>query len=60
MTGLFALTACESDRDENPTIKQPTTFQLNISASEVYDLEANSTIQWGCVAPDYGYSAPLT
>lgn len=60
LTGLFALTACESDRDDNPTIKQPTTFQLNISSSEVYDLEANSTIQWGCVAPDYGYSAPLT
>ena len=63
LTGLFALTACESDRDDNPTIKQPTTFQLNISSSEVYDLEdleANSTIQWGCVAPDYGYSALLT
>lgn len=60
LAGLLALTACESDRDDNPTIHQPETFQLNISSSEVYDLKASDVLTWGCEVPDYGYSAPVT
>ena len=53
LTGIFALTACESDRDDNPTIAQSTTLQLNTISLKVDDLEGNITIQSRCVSHVY-------
>ena len=58
---MLAFTACESDNDSNPTVQQPTTFQLNIPAlaGNVYDLEQTSSISLTCQQPDYGYTAAV-
>ena len=32
------LTACEDDRDSNPTIQEPTTFVLNTPANATYNV----------------------
>ena len=54
--------ACESDRDSNPTIQQPTTFVLNepAYAGEAIDLANTSAVQFTCSQPDYGYTASVT
>ncbi|EJW94107.1 outer membrane protein SusE [gut metagenome] len=59
--GLF-FTACDSDRDDNPTLQKPTTFVLNTPAyaSGVYDLEHSTTLELTCSQPDYGYTASVT
>lgn len=52
------LTACEDDRDSNPTIQEPTTFVLNTPANatyNVYDLNQSKNIELTCTQPDYGY-----
>lgn len=57
------LTACEDDRDSNPTIQEPTTFVLNTPAnatSNVYDLNQSKNIELTCTQPDYGYPAVVT
>lgn len=57
------LTACEDDRDSNPTIQEPTTFVLNTpanAASNVYDLNQSQTVELTCTQPDYGYPAVVT
>ena len=53
------LTACEDDRDSNPTIQEPTTFVLNTPANatyNVYDLNQSKNIELTCTQPDYGRS----
>lgn len=63
LVGAALLTACESDRDSNPTIQEPTTFVLNnpsYAASNVYDLKASKSVELTCTQPDYGYAAVTT
>ena len=53
--GLF--TACDSDRDDNPTLTMPETFTLNapaIAENNVIDLANTETITITCNQPDYG------
>ncbi len=55
-------TACEDDRDSNPTLLQPETFVLNTPAyaeAEV-DLASSETINFTCSQPDFGYTAAAT
>lgn len=62
---LFALlgfTACEDDRDSNPTYKDPTTFVLNTPAyaSAIYDLKYSTTLELTCSQPNYAYPTATT
>lgn len=53
-------TACEDDRDSNPTLQTPTKFVLNTPAyaeGAVYDLERSSVVGLTCSQPDYGFTA---
>ena len=34
LAGLAMFTACTDDRDSNPTVQQPSTFELNMLALE--------------------------
>lgn len=60
--GLLTLTACDSDRDSNPTLQIPESFVLNTPAlaDNTYDLENSRTLRLTCSQPDYGYTAPAT
>ena len=63
LLGMFFIVSCDSDRDSNPTLQQPTTFVLNTPAyatSNVYDLENSQSIELTCSQPDYGYTAAVT
>mgnify|MGYP006382039121 FL=1 len=59
---MLTFTACESDNGSNPTVQQPSTFQLNTPALavNVYDLENSGSIKLTCQQPDYGYTAAVT
>lgn len=59
---MLTFTACESDNDSNPTVQQPSTFQLNTPAlaGNVYDLESSTNIKLTCQQPDYGFTAAVT
>lgn len=53
--GLF--TACDSDRDDNPTLTVPETFRLNapaIAENNVVDLLNTDNITFTCDQPNYG------
>jgi len=54
--------SCESDRDDNPVLNEPTTFTLNVPAyvNTVYDLENSTSLELTCSQPDYGYTAATT
>ena len=55
MLGLF--NACDSDRDDNPTLTMPETFRLNapaIAENNVVDLVNTDNITFTCDQPDYG------
>lgn len=57
--GLQLTTACNDDRDSNPVVQQPTTFQLNTPAyadSEI-DLKNSESVNFTWSQPDYGYTA---
>ena len=62
LLGGLLFTACESDRDDNPILQEPTTFVLNTPAfvNGVYDLEHSATLELTCSQPDYGYTAPVS
>jgi hypothetical protein len=62
MGTVALLAACETDRDSNPTIQQPTTFVLNTPAyaNAGIDLEHSQTLRFTCSQPDYGYTAAVT
>lgn len=61
LLGLSFFTACDSDRDSNPTYKQPTTFTLNqpAASSGNYLLEDTEYVTVTTTQPDYGYTAPV-
>ena len=46
LAGLAMFTACTDDRDSNPTVQQPSTFELNMPAlgGGVYDLANTDSI----------------
>lgn len=54
---LGAFTACESDRDDNPTLTVPETFRLNtpaIAENNIIDLLNTDEITLTCDQPNYG------
>lgn len=57
--GACLFTACDEDRDSNPTVKSPTTFVLNKPAisNAVIDLANSGKINVTCSQPDYGFPA---
>lgn len=61
LAGLAMFTACTDDRDSNPTVQQPSTFELNMPAlgGGVYDLANTDSIRLTYEQPDYGYTAPV-
>ena len=60
--GLFLTASCDSDRDSNPTLGQPSTFVLNkpAIADATYDLDHAETFKLTTSQPDYGYTAATT
>lgn len=58
--GIFSFSACDSDRDSNPVLQEPTEFELNTpsSVNTVYDLANSESIELTCSQPDFGYTAP--
>ena len=62
LLAVFALfAACTDDRDSNPTVQQPGSFELNMPAlgGNVYDLENTDSIRLTYKQPEYGYTAPV-
>ncbi len=57
LCGAAILTACDDDRDHNPTIELPTTFKLNAPAysSAVMNLEKTGSFNLTWSQPDYGF-----
>ena len=47
-------TACEDDRDSNPTLVQPTGFTLNNPVNTLVDLAASTGIPFEWSQPDFG------
>lgn len=61
--GVLTFSACESDRDDNPTFNEPETFILNVptnAASTTYDLAHSESLDLTCERPDYGASLSST
>ena len=58
--GLLSFSACDSDRDSNPILQEPTAFVLNTPAyvNTTYDLTNSKSIELTCSQPDFGYTAP--
>lgn len=55
--GALLFTACDSDRDDNPVMSVPSTFQLNAPAdaeNNTLDLINSSTVKFTANQPDYG------
>lgn len=50
----LVFTACEDDRDSNPTLVQPTSFTLNNPVNNMVDLSASTGIPFAWSQPDYG------
>lgn len=57
---LPMFTACETDDESNPILKEPTTFVLNVppyATNNVYDMKNTQTVELSCSQPDYGFPA---
>ena len=50
----LVFTACEDDRDSNPTLMQPSSFKLNNPVNLMVDLAASTGIPFEWSQPDYG------
>ena len=50
----LVFTACEDDRDSNPTLIQPTTFTLNNPVNTLVDLVESTSIPFAWSQPDFG------
>ena len=62
ISSMCIFTACDDDRDSNPTIQEPETFVLNTpayAASEI-DLASSKKINFTCSQPEFGYTAAVT
>ncbi len=51
---MLVFTACEDDRDSNPTLVQPTGFTLNNPVNNNVDLNHSTSIPFTWSQPDYG------
>ena len=53
------LSACDSDLDHNPTIQEPTTFELNTPAfaNAGLDLKSSTSLTFSWSQPDYSFPA---
>ena len=65
LVGAFLMVACETDRDDNPTIdlsKKQEAITLNIPtfANSTYDLANTDSVTLTCTAPNYGFPATTT
>ena len=58
--GMLSFSSCESDRDSNPVLQEPTEFVLNVPAyvNTTYDLANSTSIELTCSQPDFGFTAP--
>lgn len=57
LMGALLFTACDSDRDDNPVLSVPSTFQLNAPAdaeNNTLDLVNSSTVSFTANQPDFG------
>ena len=50
----LVFTACEDDRDSNPTMTQPTSFTLNNPVNALVDLAESTAIPFAWSQPNYG------
>ena len=50
----LVFTACEDDRDSNPTLVQPSSFTLNNPVNTLVDLAESTGIPFAWSQPDYG------
>lgn len=59
LAGLLTFAACDSDRDSNPTLQEPTEFVLNTPAyaNTTYDLTNSKVVELTCSQPNFGYTA---
>lgn len=59
--GLLLFSACDSDRDSNPILQEPTAFVLNTPAyvNTTYDLTNSKSVELTCSQPDFGFTAPV-
>lgn len=59
LCGMGLLTACSSDRDDNPTLVSPTEFVLNEPsvADANVDIAHSTSIELTCTQPNYGWPA---
>ena len=57
LCSLAFFTACDDDRDNNPTIQTPTTFVLNTPsyAQANVDLATSESLAFSWSQPDYGF-----
>lgn len=57
LIGLTIFTACDSDRDDNPTLLSPTTFTMNTPAigDNTVDLITSNSVELKASQPDYGF-----
>ncbi len=63
LLGLVGLSACDSDRDDNPTLQVPSSFELLQPSigSNVIDLASSTSIELPAKqAPDYGFPTQVT
>jgi len=65
MLGAMALTACESDRDDNPVLDVNNLnprFELNTPAysTQTIDLKTSNYVNFSWSQPEYGYTAATT
>ena len=58
--GMLSFSSCESDRDSNPVLQDPTEFVLNTPAyvNTTYDLANSTSLELTCSQPNFGYTAP--
>lgn len=59
LCSLAVLASCSDDRDNNPTLEEPTTFKLNTPAfaNNTVDLATANTLHFSWSQPAYGYPA---
>lgn len=58
---LPMLSACDTDRDDNPVLYEPSSFVLETPQEQIYDLSKKETVfKLQCQQPEYGFQAAVT
>lgn len=63
LVGIAALTACDSDRDDNPVMQHPTSFAMNdpVFGGSTIDLANTTTLELKAATPPaYGFPTEVT